>query len=232
MVVAEGTESFKDSKERFLVHRNMGLGQFWNWRHCSQEILLDRLWIGGISAVLCHPLLKSLGITLILHVRCHRSRTLRTRFPGIVYQDFIIDEANAETSRLNAIRETVKAIYQGQHRIFVFETVLRENSWFVVAASIAVILKSPYENVSNFLKSARAFNGICNVDLRILSHLCERLRRVGYYSRAIHIIARHQQLPADVTHMIAMLVDIFFENRSNLPSYCLNSSKFRKGGSH
>ena len=227
VIVADGTDSVFHSNERLLVYRNMGFGAVWNWRYCTQEIVSENLWVGGISAVMCLPLLKSIGITRIIHLRCRRSKNLKTRFPGIVYNEFVIDdteEDDLETTRLRAVYEIVASIRNRKEKVLAYETVLREDTWVVVTLSTAILLATPILHVIGFLKLARAFNGMCRTDPRVVSDLCERRRQIGKYTRALLFIWRERKLPLDTIQTIALHLDKFFADNSVFPWIWINGA--------
>ncbi len=213
VMVADGPESFLVSDGKYRVHQNMGLGAVWNWRHCSQEIIPGKLWAGGISAVMCMPVLQAMDITRVVQIRCRRSRSLRTRFPGISYKEHIVDDRDKdsqELSRLIAVRDIVNAISQNHDRVFAYETVLREDSWVVVTMAASILQLTPIQDVVRLLNRARAFKCMCHADPQILSDIFARRRRIGNLLRALLLILRHRPLPQDVVLAIAAQLDSFF----------------------
>jgi hypothetical protein len=213
VMVADGPESFLLSNGKYQIYQNMGLGAVWNWRHCSQEIIPVKLWAGGISAVMCLPVLKAMDITRVVQIRCRRSRRLRTQFPGISYTEHVVDDMDKdsqELSRLIAVRDIVNAISENHDRVFAYETVLREDSWIVVTMAASILQVTAIQDAARLLTLARAFKCMCHADPQVLSDIFARRRRIGSLSRALMLILRHRPLPQDVVHTIAAQLDSYF----------------------
>ncbi len=165
--------------------------------------------------MMCMPVLQAMEITRVVQIRCRRSRCLRTRFPGISYEEHIVDDRDKdsqELSRLIAVKDIVNAISQNHDRVFAYETVLREDSWVVATMTASILQVTPIQEVARLLNLARAFKGMCHADPQILAAIFARRRQIGKVSRALLLILRHRSLPQDVVYAIAAQLDAFFAN--------------------
>jgi len=152
--------------------------------HYCTEIVSEKIWYGGISPVRCEALLRSINISNVVEIRRKHMNRLHTKFPGIMYSEFEIDDEDEDRqieTRMLIINFIVNLVERTNGRIFVYEVVVGENTVIVAEMAYAILN-------GIFFRKSIVERVLSNMPNKLLQQLREHYRylvRVGFAGRLV-----------------------------------------------